>query len=167
MNALRTPAVVLGVLYSCFISTLVFAFTHLPTRVATHFDASGQPNGWMNRDIHLWHMTMLGIAFPLLVPVILYASRFLPDGLFHIAHHNYWFAPARRSQTLAYIFRHSLWFASLALGFVIGIHVSIIQSNLAQVQLSPLWIFPVVGGFLVGTIIWAAIMIRHFNSVAA
>ena len=34
---------------------------------------------------------------------------------------------------MAYLFRHSLWFSSMALCFVIGIHYSIIQANrLAQ-----------------------------------
>lgn len=166
MKILRTPALVLGLLYLCFIGSLAFTFTHLPAQVATHFDASGQPNGWMSRDSHLWHMVAFGIAFPLLVPAIFFISRFLPDGLYHISHHDYWFAPTRRSQTLAYLFRHSLWFASMALGFVIGIHFPIIHANLGQAPLSPLLVFPLAGCFLVGTIIWTVSMSRHFNHVA-
>ena len=167
MKTLRAPALVLGLLYLGFLGSLAFTFTHSPARLATHFAASGQPNGWMSRDSHLWHMLAFGLAFPLFVPAIIYVSRFLPDGLYNIPHRDYWFAPARRSQTLAYLFRHSLWFASLALCFVMGIHFSIIHSNtLGHPQLSPLVVVPLAGCFILGTIIWAVSPMRHFNHVA-
>jgi len=54
----------------------------------------------------------------------------------------------------------------MALGFVIGIHFSIIHANLGQAPLSPLLVFPLAGCFLVGTIIWTVSMSRHFNHVA-
>ena len=83
------------------------------------------------------YAALFGIVFPLLVPAIVFVSRFLPDGLYNIPHHDYWFAPRRRAETKAYLFRHSLWYASLALCFVIGIHFSIIHSNHSgQPQLS-------------------------------
>ena len=162
---MRTPAFLLGLLYLCFFGSLPYASAHLPAQVATHFNASGQPNGWMNRDSHLWHIMEFGIIFPWLVPAIFYFSRFLPDRLYHISNHDYWFAPTRRSETLAYLFRHSLWFASLALGFVIGIHISTIHANLGQAQLSPPLVFTLAGGFLAGIIFWAASVIRYFKRV--
>ena len=167
MRMLRTPLLVLGLLYLCFLGFLASSTSHLPEHVATHFDGQGQPDGWMGRDSLLRHMTVFGLAFPLFVPALMYITRFLPDGLWNIPHRDYWFAPTRRPETCAYCFRHSLWFASLALCFVTGIHYSIIQANkLGQAHLSTLLVLALAGCFLAGTAIWAASMVRHFNHVA-
>src|ERR1039457_3688581 len=90
----------------------------------------------------------VGCGAALFVPAIVYASRFLPDQLYNLPHRDYWLAPARRPETMAYLFRHSLWFASMALCFVIGIHFSIIHANsLAHAQLSTLWVVALAGCF--------------------
>jgi uncharacterized membrane protein len=166
MKTTRAPALVLGVLYLCFFGYLASSIPHLPKRVATHFDGSGLPNGWMSRSAHLRLMVVFGLAFPLLAPGIVYASRFLPDWFFNIPHRDYWLAPARRNETAAYLFRQSLWVASLALCFVIGINYSIVQANsLAQAHLSTLLIVILNGCVLAGVAIWAVSLFRHFNRI--
>jgi uncharacterized membrane protein len=167
MKTLRAPMLVLGLLYLCFFGCLASSGSHLPRRVATHFDSSGRPNGWMSRDAHLRFMMVFGLAFPLFVPAIVYASRFLPDQLCNLPHRDYWLAPARRPATMAYLFRHSLWFSSMALCFVIGIHFSIIHANSsAQPQLPTLLVVALAGCFLAGAIVWGVSMMRYFNRVA-
>jgi hypothetical protein len=67
---------------------------------------------------------------------------------------------------MAYLLRHSLWFSSMALCFVIGIHFSIIQANnLAQAHLSSLLVLALAGCFLAGTAVWGVSMMRHLNRV--
>ena len=164
MKTLRTPVLLLGLLYLCFFGYLASSSSHLPDRVATHFDGSGRPNGWMSRTAHLRFMAVFGLAFPLFVPVIVYASRFLPDQLYNLPHRDYWLAPAQRPETMAYLFGHSLWFSSMALGFAFGINASIIHANsLAQAHLSTLLVLALTGCFLAGTAIWGVSMIRHFG----
>jgi hypothetical protein len=75
----KSPLLVLGVLYLCFFGCLARSSSQLPSRVATHFDGSGRPNGWMSRTAHLQFMTVFGLGFPLFVPALIYASRLLPD----------------------------------------------------------------------------------------
>jgi uncharacterized membrane protein len=167
MKTSCTPALLLGLLYLCFFGYLVASSSQLPSRVATHVDGHGQPNGWMSRAAHLQFMGVFGLGFPLFVPAIVYASRFLPARFYNLPHREYWLAPARRTQTMAYLFRHSLWFASMALCFVIGINYSIIHANsLAQAHLSTLPILPLAGCFLADTAFWGASLIRHFSRVA-
>ena len=166
MSTLRTPALVLGLLYVCFFGYLAASSSQLPERVATHFDAHGQPNDWMSRTAHLGFMIVFGLGFPLFVPTIVYASRFLPDRFYNLPHRDYWLAPSRRTGTMAYLFLHSLWFASLALCFAIGIHFSIIQANhLAHAHLSTPLTLTLAGCFIAGTVVWAVSMIRHFSHV--
>jgi hypothetical protein len=164
MRILRAPVLVLGLLYVCFFAYLAVSSSQLPGRVATHFDGTGQPNGWMSRTAHLRFMAVFGLAFPLFVPALIYASRLLPDRFYNLPHRDYWLAPARRPETMAYLLRHSLWFSSMALCFVIGINASIIHANsLAQAHLSTLLALGLVGCFLAGTAVWAVSMIRHFK----
>jgi serine/threonine-protein kinase len=167
MKTMRAPILILGLLYLCFFGCLASSATHLPERVATHFNGSGRPNGWMSRSAHLQFMIVFGLAFPLFVPALVYASRFLPDQLFNLPHRDHWLAPARRPETMAYLFLHSLWFSAMALCFVIGIHFSIIHANsLAHVHLSTPVALAMAGCFLAGTIVWGVSMIRYFNHPA-
>jgi hypothetical protein len=95
-------------------------------------------------------------------------SRFLPDRFYSIPHHDYWFDPARRPVTLAYVLRHSLWFSSMALCFVTGIHALIIHANsLAQPHFSTVQTLALAACFLAGTAIWAVNLFRHFKHVAS
>lgn len=164
---LRAPLLLLGLLYLCFFGYLAASISQLPSRVATHFDGNGQPNGWMSRAAHLRTMIVFGLAFPLFVPALFYATRLLPDRFYNIPHHDYWFAPARRAETLAYFIRHSLWFSSMALCFVMGIHSLLIRANsLAQPHLPTLQVLALTGCLLAGTLIWAGNLFRHFYQVA-
>ncbi len=120
----------------------------------------------MSRTAHLRFMIVFGLGFPLFVPALVYVSRFLPDQLFNLPRRDYWLGPAQRSRTMAYLFRHSLWFSSMALSFVIGMNFSIIQANhLSQAHLSTLFVLALAGCFIAGTVGWGVSMIRHFNRV--
>jgi len=165
MKTLRTPLLVLGLLYLCFFGYLAWSSSHLPDRVATHFDGSGRPDGWMSRTAHLRFMGVFGLAFPLFVPALVFISRFLPDQLYNLPHRDYWLAPARRAETMAYLFRHALWFSPMALGFAIGIHASIIYANqLARVHLSAVLALALGGCFVAGAVVWGISLMRHFHA---
>jgi ABC-type Fe3+ transport system permease subunit len=164
MRTLRTQAVVLGLLYLCFLGSLVLAVQQLPDRVASHFNGSGQPDGWMSRSAHLLFMGGFGFAFPLFVVGICFLLRFMPVGGFNLPHRDYWLAPERRTETFAYFFRHSLWFACMAVGFAIGLHLLVIQANAQpQARLSTPMILGLAGCFLAGVAAWVASMVLHFG----
>jgi uncharacterized membrane protein len=166
MKTARGPALILGLLYFCFVSYLALSAGQLPERVATHFDGSGQPNGWMNRSFHLWFMLIFGLTFPLLIAVILFLARFLPDSLINIPHRDYWLAVERRADTFAYLFRQSLWFACLGVCFVAGIHFLIVRANVQPAaRLSTPLLVSVAGAFLVSLAAWAIRLVRHFRHV--
>jgi hypothetical protein len=110
-------------------------------------------------------MIVFGLAFPLFVPAIMLTTRLLPDRSFNLPHRDYWLAPARRPETMVYLFRHALWFSSMALCFAMGIQASIIHANsLAKAHLSTPLVLALAGCFLAGTAVWVVSMIRHFSS---
>jgi uncharacterized membrane protein len=164
MKTWRIAAMVLGALYLGFLSYVAFSASELPARVATHFNASGQPDAWMSRSSHLLLTLVFGFAFPLLVVALMFVIRFLPPGLVNIPRRDYWLAAERRSETFAYLFRHSLWFACMNVCFIAGIHYLVVDANrVASPQLSRGGILGLGGAFLVGVAVWATIVIRHFR----
>lgn len=166
MNTSRTPVLILGLLYVVFLGYVTLSVSQLPGRVATHFDARGQADDWMDRASYVQFTVVFGFVFPLIVVGICYAIRFFPNNLINLPHRDYWLAPERRAETMTDVFRHSLWFACLTLGFVLGMHVLTIQANRQQPpQLSGLLTLAVVGGFLLGMAVWSVGLIRRFRRV--
>jgi len=165
MKTLYKSRFILGLLYLCFFIYLAFSVSDLPVCVATHFDGNGQPNGWMNRSTYLLFTAVFGFVFPLFIVGICIIGRFLPGKYHNIPRRDYWFAPERRAETFSYLLSHSLWFACVAVCFVIGIHFLIIQANsLTPAHLSTRLILGLIGCFLAGIVVWIIIMFRHFRS---
>jgi hypothetical protein len=118
----------------------------------------------MSRTGYLQFMLVFGLAFPWLAPAVVYASRFLPDRFYNLPHRDYWLAPTRRPETMAYLLRHALWFSPMALCFVIGMHyLTIHANNVSPVHLATVLVLSLSGCFMAGVVAWAASMIRHFN----
>ncbi|MEK6258983.1 MAG: DUF1648 domain-containing protein [Planctomycetota bacterium] len=164
MNTLPLRIGLLVVLYVCFGVSLFASAAWLPDRVATHFDMAGVANGWMSRSTHLMFMSVFGLVFPNFLICICWSIRFLPAGLVNIPHREYWLADERRSETASYLVRHSVWFACLALGFVIGLHGLVVLSNQRQPpQLPVVWVLGVAGPFLVGVAAWVICLYRRFR----
>jgi len=164
MKSSRAAGIVLALLYGCFLGYWAWSGSQLPERVATHFGVGGEPDGWMTRSASQKSALVFGFAFPLFVVVLCYAARFLPERLINLPRKDYWLAPERRSETFNYLVGHSLWFACLAVCFVIWVQYSIVQAN----QRTPPHLvsaqdLSAAGLFMVGTAIWVLALVRHFH----
>ena len=167
MKTSHIPAFILGLLYLCFLGYLAFSVSSLPDCVATHFNGSGEPNGWMSKSSYLMFMSAFSIVLPLFLIGTSFTLRIFPEKYFNIPHRDYWLAPERRAETFSYLFRHSLWFACIVLGFISGIHFSIIKANsLIPAHLSTPLILSLIGCFLSALVVWIVSMILRFNSAS-
>ncbi len=167
MKTLWIPAILLGLACGLFLASLVYAADRLPERVATHFDFRGRPNGWMSRPGDLLLIAALGFGVPLLLVGSCVAWRYLPASLVNLPHREYWLAPERRGQTAAYLVRHSLWLACLAVLFITCIHLLVVFANCQPVpQLSIPWFLVSLGCFLAGVGGWIFSLYRRFGAVA-
>ena len=72
MKTLRFPAIVLAVLVIGFVALLFGSASYMPERVASHFDAAGNPNVWTSRSSLLMSMGFFGLVFPLFFVVLLF-----------------------------------------------------------------------------------------------
>jgi uncharacterized membrane protein len=139
----------------------------LPERVATHFGEDGEPNGWETQSVYLRFTLIFGAVVPAFITgTFLIIREFNGWGL-NIRNKEYWLAPERREETLDYVVRHGFWFTVLFIAFFAGIHHTILSANArTPVSLPPSFLYAIVGPFLGATLVWVAILLRHFRKPA-
>ncbi|MBS0204106.1 MAG: DUF1648 domain-containing protein [Planctomycetes bacterium] len=165
MNRFQLSVLLLVVLFLVFGASMVATAQLLPARVATHFNAAGNPNGWMSRSGHLVFMSVFGVLFPLFMIGICWCTRYLPVSMINIPHRDYWLSTERRQESADFLFRHSIWLGCLGLGFITGLNWVIVFSNQRQpVGLPPTWILSITGLFLAGMGLWIVVLYRRFRS---
>lgn len=115
----------------------------LPARVASHFGPSGQPDGWMSRDTHT--MTQVGITLFIALLFFALAMFFpkLPDRFINLPHREYWLAPKRRGETLAWLSGMLLCIGAVLQVFLGWVFREVWQANLAPnpvLKMNALWL---------------------------
>ncbi len=139
--------------------------SRLPDRVATHFGADGQPNGWMSNTGSFGFQVVLlagmGAVFTLVVPALV---RSAPT-LVNLPNRDYWLAPERRDEGIAKI---TNWMAGFWLVF--GTGIALVIAFAMSVNLGPEpHVLPtgpflgVVGGLVLFTFGWLAAMTAAFR----
>jgi len=164
MTRYRLSIGLLVTLFLVFGVSLAVSLPMLPERVATHFDASGAPDGWMSRSGCLIFTSIFGVAFPLFIIGMCHAARYLHASAINIPNRAYWLAEERRLESAEYLFRHSLWMGCLGSAFATGLHWSVVFSNQRDpVRLPMSWVLGTTGLFLAGTVLWVYFLYRRFR----
>lgn len=154
---------VIAVLWLAFAAYVCLTAPQLPERVATHFGAGGEADGWMTRSGHVRFTLLLGAALPaFIVALFAFIRRCGGRGL-NIPHKEYWLAPERREETFAFIQRQGSWLAALLIGFFAAIHTSILAANAhTPAKLAGSHVAWIAGGFLAAIIVWSALFLGRF-----
>src|SRR5580658_3464151 len=87
-----------------------YNFSLLPDRLASHFSASGVPNGWMTKPaffIVYVAMVLIAAVVEFLVPLSITKCA---NPRLNMPNKDYWLAPGRRVETIAYIARSLAWY---------------------------------------------------------
>ncbi|HWZ55355.1 MAG TPA: DUF1648 domain-containing protein [Verrucomicrobiae bacterium] len=108
----------------------VYGFPLLPDRMASHFAASGMPNGWMTKPqfFAVYAATLL----PALV-VEFWVGRSVaktPDARINLPNKEHWLAPERRATTFAYFENFFAWYGCALLLLVVFIMGLAMRANL-------------------------------------
>ncbi len=146
---------------------IVVTTDQLPLQIASHFSASGAPNGWMTRRGYLLFMLVFGIGIPLLVVLTMSVLPRVGVKSINIPHRDYWLDPARREQTLSYLESHAYWLGSLLAVFLAAIHLLLIEANATQPPHLPGAPFAtILVAFLAGIAIWVLTLAMRFRRMA-
>lgn len=143
---------------------LAFHYAALPDTVASHFDASGQPDDWMSKSGFLAvYFALLGLLAVLFIGLPLLIRR-LPDSMINVPHKKYWLAPERRSTTLDWFARQLYWFGMLFMLFVISLTHQLLRFNLGKsAGLEKSFWFLLIAYLLI-TILWSINLILKFRN---
>lgn len=164
MQRAKAPIATLAVLLVLWWLHLRHFLPLLPARVATHFDGSGTPNGWMPRSA-------LGTADFLFTTIIVGVTlgaallvRLIPVSLINVPNRDYWFAPERRRDSHDRLTSHLLWLPGLLVAFLTGINHVVVLANLRRgdVHLGGPPFVLLLAAFAAAMIAWVVRMFRLF-----
>jgi hypothetical protein len=160
---MNRPMIALILLYGVAVAQLAWLGPQLPERVATHYDAAGNPNGWMTRDGTIaFHLGMLGVTALAFAAAPMLLGRLSP-ALINIPNREYWLAPERVEGTVDTLRR---WMLALGCGAVL-LMMAIAQLNFRanlepMPRLSGTGLLACVAGFLVYLTGWIVALYRRF-----
>jgi uncharacterized membrane protein len=158
------PAGLLASLTALAAVQLAWAYWRLPPLVASHFDGTGHPNGWMPREVFVaFQAGMLAIMLLSFVGLPRWLAR-LPARWYSLPHRDYWLAPERREQTLAHIQRQMMWFACAIFATILAVTQLVVHVNLTPDPTLPITLlWTLLAAFLLFTAIWTVRFFRSFR----
>lgn len=163
MNRMLLPLALLLLSLVAMAASLVWANQQLPPQVASHFDARGAANSWMSREGHLLLMALVGLGMPLLMVGIFYGIRFFPVNMVNLPYRSYWLSAEQHAATCADLLIFGLWFAVFETLFFLGIHILVVQANLAQPARLSSGVWMLLAGFLLVLVGWLVALFRRFH----
>ncbi len=165
MSDTRTPNTVFLVILAMGVLDGLHRFPMLPERMASHFGASGMPNGWMTKE--QFYITYALVLIPALVVefwVGLRISR-MGDARINLPHKEYWLAPERRAKTFAYFRRFFAWYGCTLLALLVYIMGLTLRANMDRESRLPT--APTITAivlFVAYNITAIVLMLRHFQN---
>jgi len=135
----------------------------MPDVVASHFNGRGAANGWQTKQAFFevivvvsLIIVVLGFAIPKLIAAF-------PVQLINLLNKNFWLAPERIAETMAYFETTFAWFACALFLFIVLVFDYAIQMNLhPQNPPSSDRFWYVLAGFLVFTFAWTIRILTKF-----
>jgi uncharacterized membrane protein len=139
----------------------------LPEKVASHFDGTGAPNGWMSRDTHttLHVATVLFVAA--LIQGIVALSARLPKEYVNIPRRDYWLAPEHAAATHAWLGSMILAMGVALMAFFMAVFRLVYRANLApnpRLDLS-IWYYTI--ALLAIVVVLIVAMMKRFGRSSA
>jgi uncharacterized membrane protein len=159
--------------WSVFIALLLLAIffvtgtaSELPPMVASHFDASGQPNAFMSRSGYIRFALCFAVGFPVAIVIILTTVYSRATDL-KLPNRDYWLAPQRLDRTRAFLVAHGVWFGSLLVTLACYVHWLELRANrLLPPHLSIQTFAALMLAFLIATAVWISALMFAFRRPA-
>jgi uncharacterized membrane protein len=164
MRLNRTPVTVLLLLAAVAAIQMTHYYPLLPERLAVHFGASGETNGWSSKGEFMVlfgameaFFVLFGLAFAVMLDRI-------PLALINTPHKDYWFSPERQEESRAFLRDQILWIETATLGFLVAIAQLLFKENLGSALPRLPGSFWCVLVAFVAVILWFSVrIIRRFS----
>lgn len=135
----------------------------LPERVASHFDAAGQADGWSSKTGFLAINLAFVVGMALLFLGVTLLINKVPNDWINLPNKDYWLAPERRAATLDIISGQMEWLAAATVALLVGLTQLTIQANLdAQAGLPGNAFWLLFGGYMAFFVVWLVWLLRKW-----
>jgi len=163
MSGTQIPRILFFAIVLAAIAQCVHDFPLLPDRMASHFGASGMPNGWMTKS--QFFITFAVTLLPALL-VEFWVSRRIankPDAKLNLPNKEYWLSPERRAETFGYFESFFAWYGCAFLFVVVFAMGLAMRANFYTPPLLPTGpIISVIVGFVLFNVAAIVAMLRRF-----
>ena len=144
----RNALLVLGPLALALLH-LAWIAGKLPEQVPSHFDTTGQPDGWTTRSGLLTTYSMLQVGIAVLFLGLARLVRRLPQLLVNVPNKDYWFAGERRADSMDWLMGYLAASSGALALFMIGmVQLTADASQRADGGLDNTSFFLMLGGYL-------------------
>ena len=159
--------VLFAIFVSCAAGFVWSTSLRLPKSVASHFGSSGFANGYMPHDFYVYFMLAFVIGLPTLLVFLTLLALANPKARINLPNKDYWLAPARRAETVAFLRAGVLWFGVMLVVLLCYAHWLVVLANEAQpVRLAESWLISGLLVFVAATLIWLTMLFGHFRRAA-
>ena len=139
---------------------------NLPENIASHFNGSGLPNGFMSQKGYLIFMLVFVLGIPSVVVGGISAALRIAQSSINIPNKNFWLAPERKQETIQYLTGHVAWLGCMFSIFIAYVHWLLIKANSVQpAQLSNSHLFLGIGALLLSIVLWGSLLSLKFMRV--
>jgi uncharacterized membrane protein len=148
-------------------AALIFSLAgQLPDLVAVHFDAAGRANGFMTRAGCRDFMLLSTLGVPLLITIATaLLPRLVPASLINIPNRDYWLAPERARDSLAFLSEQGLWFGCIFVVFLACVDTMLVKANAVSPPAFPNTLFVAMLIFFFCAVgAWFVRMLRRFRA---
>jgi|SRR5579872_1401633 len=164
MSDMRFPRNVFLAILAAGILQCLHDYPLLPERMASHFGPSGDPNGWMMKS------QFLSVYAVVIIPALI-LEFWMPRRIartagnrLNLPNRDYWLAPERRAETLAYFEKFFAWYgcAFLALEvFAMGLAMRADLHDPPRLPAGP--IVSAIVGFVLFNVACITAVVRRFS----
>ena len=121
----------------------------LPEKVASHFGADGEADGWMSRNSFvIMHVATQFCTAAFLVGIAKF-GRYMPDSLFNLPHKEYWLHESRRETTFNYSESILTLIAGATVLFLCVVFHLVYRANVVEGRLAEGWFIASLVAYLV------------------
>jgi hypothetical protein len=98
----KPPGGIIAVAVAIGLALQVWYWPQLPEKMATHFDAQGNADDWMDKQSATALSCSLVVLVPLFFIGINLLIRWLPTSLINLPHREFWLSEERREESLGF-----------------------------------------------------------------
>jgi uncharacterized membrane protein len=151
----RILLVVLFVLAAIAVAVIGGTVSDLPARMATHFGAGGEANGWSSRETYVAVMIAIVIGVPLLLLAVIAWLPRVGMCVGKLPNREYWLAPQRRERTFERLTVFATILGCLLVVFLTTVHLIVVEANTSPRPALPTAPFvAIMVGFAVAMVAW-------------